>query len=593
MTFRRPRLALLMLPLLLAAAFTSAAEAASPSIDAFFNDFTDAWVRRNPNLAISSAYFTGAEQDRLSRRLTPMSRQYGAETIRIARAGLKKLDTFDHNALTPAQRTSADVMRWQLQSLIDSEPYLDYDFPLQPMSGANVSLPNALVVTHPVRTPRDGENYIARLKQMDERLLEAVAASRRQAGAGIVPPRFILEATINQMQQFIAPEPAKNPLANEFDLKLADVKELSPERRAALARQATTIVEQEIYPAWRKGIAALQAQLPKATDTAGISRFKDGAALYATQLRRYNTTNLTPQEIHDIGLREVARIETEMDGLFRQLGYTEGSISERVQKLTADLAYPDNDAGRKQVMADIDTLIATALQRTASSFDTRPKAAVIARPYPQFRWASAAASYTGPPLDGSRPGIFQMPLRGEYMSKFGLATLVFHETVPGHHFQIALINENTDLPTFRRIGALGGLSASAEGWALYAERFAAEDGWYEGDIAGRLGQLNGSLFRARRLVVDTGLHALGWTRQQAIDFGISGSEVDRYVVIPGQATSYMIGQLEIIKLRDRAREALGERFSIREFHNVVLSAGIVPLSVLETAVNDYISRQGR
>lgn len=580
-------LRLAALPLLLLA---TAAQAQQPLIEAFFQQFTDAWVSRNPNLAISSAYFTGEQQDRLSRQLTPLSREHQLETVRIAREGLARLDGFDRDTLTPAQRTSADVMRWQLQALIDNEPFLDYDFPLQQMNGANVGLPNQLVVVHPVKTPRDAENYLARLRQVQARMGEATAEAARQAAQGVVPPDFILDATIAQMSRFIASEPAKNPLVTEFAGKLNDVAELDDGRRAAFVKEATGIVESQVYPAWREAIAQLEAQRPKATSVAGLGRFPGGDRLYATQLRRYTTTNLTAQQIHDIGLREVALIEAEMDKLFRQLGYTEGTIAEREARLTTDLAYPNDETGRAKIMADIDAMIEDALRRTSSSFDMRPKAAVIARPYPEFRWASAAASYTAPPLDGSRPGIFQMPLRESRLTQFELRTLVYHETVPGHHYQIALVNENTGLPKFRRIGALGGLSASAEGWALYAERFAAEDGWYEGDIAGRLGQLSAALFRARRLVVDTGLHAKGWTRQQAIDFGIEASEVERYVVYPGQATSYMIGQLQIVALRDRAREALGERFSNREFHNVVLGAGVVPLSVLESAVDEYIQR---
>jgi uncharacterized protein (DUF885 family) len=182
-----------------------------------------------------------------------------------------------------------------------------------------------------------------------------------------------------------------------------------------------------------------------------------------------------------------------------------------------------------------------------------------------------------------------MPLRPNRMTTFGLRNLVYHETVPGHHFQIALATENQDLPAFRRIRALGGLSGSSEGWGLYAERFAAEDGWYEGDTTGLLGQLSGSLWRARRLVVDTGLHAMGWTREQGIDYGIEASEVERYAVNPGQACAYMIGQLKLIELRERARSALGDRFSIREFHNVVLGLGIVPLDVLESEVERYVA----
>jgi uncharacterized protein (DUF885 family) len=212
----------------------------------------------------------------------------------------------------------------------------------------------------------------------------------------------------------------------------------------------------------------------------------------------------------------------------------------------------------------------------------------MARPFQRFQEANAAANYTAPARDGSRPGIFQIPLRPARMTKFNLRSLVYHETVPGHHFQIALELENTDLPAFRQLRVFGGISAPVEGWALYAERLAAESGWYDGDPEGLLGQLDSALFRARRLVVDTGLHALRWTRQQAIAYGIEASEVERYVVNPGQACSYMIGQLKIVELREKARTALGQRFSLREFHNVVLGTGSVPLELLERQVEAYI-----
>ncbi|MBK8284433.1 MAG: DUF885 domain-containing protein [Ahniella sp.] len=233
-----------------------------------------------------------------------------------------------------------------------------------------------------------------------------------------------------------------------------------------------------------------------------------------------------------------------------------------------------------------------AEKRSEALFDIRPKSAVIAQPYPEFQWATASASYTAPPLDLSRPGIYQMPLRAERLTRFALRTLVYHETVPGHHFQVALSVENTALPKFRQVRAFGGISAFSEGWALYAERLAAEDGWYEGDPEGRLGQLDAELFRARRLVVDTGLHALRWTRQQAIDYGIPPSEVDRYAVIPGQATSYKIGQLELLRLRDKAREALGDRWNPKAFHNRVLLAGVVPMVMLEEEVDALIKDGG-
>jgi len=217
-------------------------------------------------------------------------------------------------------------------------------------------------------------------------------------------------------------------------------------------------------------------------------------------------------------------------------------------------------------------------------FDETPTAPVVAQPYPRFREANAAASYNAPAQDGSRPGTFQIPLRKERMTKFGLRTLVYHETVPGHHFQIALELENKELPRFRQIRAFGGISALAEGWGLYAERLAAESGWYENDLEGLLGQMDAELFRARRLVVDTGIHAKHWTRQQAIDYGIETSEVERYVMNPGQACAYMLGELKIIELRENAKKRLGERFSLKEFHNVVLGAGTLPLDLLDQYV---------
>jgi uncharacterized protein (DUF885 family) len=239
-------------------------------------------------------------------------------------------------------------------------------------------------------------------------------------------------------------------------------------------------------------------------------------------------------------------------------------------------------------MADIEGIMRDAEKRSAMLFDRRPRAAVVAQPYPRFREANAAASYNAPALDGSRPGTFQMPLRPDQMTKFALRTLVYHETVPGHHFQIALEMENEALPRFRQLRLFGFISAFGEGWALYSEKLAAESGWYEGDLEGLLGQLNDQLFRARRLVVDTGLHAKRWRRQQAIDYGVEPSEVERYVVIPGQACAYMIGQLRILELRDKARRALGDRFGIKEFHNIVLGTGTVPLEVLERQIDAYI-----
>lgn len=589
----KPMLRAALFPLVVVAVLVTAAAPAAQlgGIDQFFDRFTDEWMRLNSDDAAAARYFTGAEQERLERMLQPQTLAFKRERVQLARRGLDELRRFNRAQLTPAQRVSADLMQWQLETVVQGERFFDLDVPIEQFAGANINLVNNLTVRHPIRTEPDADRYLSRLALVGPRMNEAVAEARRVAAQGTIPPRFILDATIRQLEQFVGAPAAQNPLVTSLDQRLAAAKVPEP-RRAELRAAAEKIVAAQVYPAWRSAVTLMREQLPLATDAAGISRLKGGREAYAYHLARFTSTTLTADQIHDIGLKEVARIEGEMDKILRSIGRAQGTVKERVEQLQKDLAYPNTDQGRAAIMADIDAMLQDAVKRSALLFNRVPKAPVIAQPYPEFRWANAAASYTAPPQDGSRPGIFQMPLRPDQLTKFRLRSLVYHETVPGHHYQIALISEDPTLPRFRQIRALGGISAISEGWALYAERLAAESGWYEGDPEGLLGQLESALFRARRLVVDTGLHTKGWTRQQAIDYGIIPSEVERYVVNPGQATSYMIGQLKIVELREKARAALGPRFSLRAYHDVVLSAGVVPLHMLEAMVDEYIRTAG-
>ena len=572
----------------LLAAFVDGPRAQAPSIDDFFVRFTDEWMRSNPDQAVQSRYFTGPEQDALETQMTPLTREWRRRRVESARRGLTELARFDRDRLTPVQRQSADLMKWQLDVVVDGEKYQDLAFPLEQFAGANINLVNSLTVVHPLNTEKDAANYVARLGQVATRMQEAAAEARELAAKGLTPPRFIVRATIAQMQQFISTPPAQNPFVTALSDRLAVSGTVAPARREELRASAERVTATQIYPAWQNAIAVLEPLVATTTDDAGLWRFDGGAAAYAYQLRRYTSTDLSADEIHEIGLREVARIEKEMDAILRRLGRTEGAVTDRIAQLEKDLAYPMTEEGRARIMSDVNGFMSDAQTRSAKLFARVPRAPVIARPFPAFRENTAAANYTAPARDGSRPGTFQIPLRPSYMTRFGLRTLVYHETVPGHHFQIALELENDRNPRFRQIRALGGISALSEGWALYAERLAAESGWYEGDLEGQLGQLDAALFRARRLVVDTGLHAKRWTRQQAIDYGIEASEIDRYVVNPGQACAYMLGQLKIAELRDRAQKALGSRFSPSAFHDVVLSAGTVPLTMLEREVDAYI-----
>jgi uncharacterized protein (DUF885 family) len=287
----------------------------------------------------------------------------------------------------------------------------------------------------------------------------------------------------------------------------------------------------------------------------------------------------------------VARIEGEMDKHLRELGYADGSVEERMKKLEATLNPPAEPDPRPQLLERYKLIVADALKRSEPLFNVKPAAPVDVRREPPLTEASAAAHYSMPAPDGSRPGVFWVPMRGPDFEILGMRTLSYHEAVPGHHFQLAIQQEQTKLPKYRAQRVFGGGSAHSEGWGLYAERLAIEQGWYQGDTQGLLGALAAQLFRARRLVVDTGIHTQGWTREQGIDYGIPATEVERYIAWPGQACAYMIGMLRIVELRDKAQSALGDKFSLPAFHDVVLKTGSVPLDVLGQVVDRWIAAQ--
>jgi uncharacterized protein (DUF885 family) len=560
----------------------AAAAGGNAALNAFFDDFAAQWVRMSPDTATSLRYFKGAEQDALERQLTPARTQaWRAQRVALARTGLARLAAFPTGSMDKTQRIAADLMKYQLADVVQGERFEDYGFPLEQMNGDSVRLVETLTIRHTVLTPRDAENYLAALAQVPARMDEGIAEARRLESKGVRPPGYILRATITQMRGFAAMPAVQNPFVALYVAKLAAIQSLDEGQRQKLGAEAAALVQDQVYPAWGRAIALLESQQAKATEDGGLWRLKGGDEAYAFFLHTFTTTKLTAAQIHKIGLDEVARIEGLMDGLFRKLGRTTGTVKERIERLKLDMQYPDptSEASRAKIMEDINGILADALVRSKSLFDIQPKAPIVAVPTPTFREANAAANYNTPAPDGSRPGTFQYPRRVGNMTRFGLRSIVYHETVPGHHFQLALQQENETLPRFWKQRLYGGLAAVTEGWALYAERLAAEAGWYEGDIEGQLGQLDYELFRARRLVVDTGLHAMKWTRQAGIDYGIEASEVERYTVYPGQACSYMIGELNYVAMRDEARRAMGARFTLNGFHDFVLQMGILPIDM--------------
>jgi uncharacterized protein (DUF885 family) len=604
----RAAIATLFIPVALAAGMPQALAAAKPAhpkaaavvkqnkaFDTWADRFAEDWVRANPQLATSTQYFEGAEQAALDRQLTPQTREQRRKMIALAKAGVARLDAFLAGPLSEEQRTSASVMRWSLANTVASEPFEDYSFVFNQFSGAQVGLVNFMTNTHPLRRASDLTSYMARLEQVSTRLDEALVRAREAAAKGMVPPRFILERAQYQVELFLKPEAGQNVLVTSLDQRLAKLSDVPPEVRAKAVSGAARIVDEKIRPAYQR-IQAFMAEIhPRTNDTAGISRLPGGLAAYQQALKTYTSTNLTAEQIHEIGLREVARIEAEMDRHLRALGYLEGGIEERMKKLDASFQPKGEAQGapdpRPELLKKYAAMVADAEQRSNALFNLKPRAPVEVRREPPLTEPSAAAHYTLPAPDGSRPGIFWVPMRGPSFDVIRMRSLSYHEAVPGHHFQLAIQQEQTGLPKFRAQRIFSGGSAHSEGWGLYAERLAVEQGWYEGDVPGLLGALGSELFRARRLVVDTGLHTKGWTRQQAIDYGIGAQEVERYVAWPGQANAYMVGMLRILELREKAKQELGDKFSLPAFHDVVLKNGSVPLDVLGEIIQRWVAQQ--
>lgn len=559
-----------------------------------FDDWADkvasARVRNDPEQATQKQYFDAKEQDALDRKLTPNTVVFRAAQVAEAKKSLAQLAKVDQSKLTPQQRASAATIAWSLQGTVDAYPYRDYQFVFNQFTGLHVQIVNFLSQQHPIRNRRDIENYLVRLNAVAGKMDTGIVQARGAAANGILMPTFITQASIGQLDRFLDGAPENNVFVASLVQRMGKVKDVPAADQARFAADATAIVKQSIIPVFQRTRTLLQEQLPKTTNDAGLWRLPNGDKAYAVALRQMTSTDYTPQQIHEIGLQEVARIEKEMNGLLVSIGYAEGTIKQRMEKLEKDQQPKEADP-RPQLLARYAELLRDSEVRAKDLFDITPKAPVEVRREPLFTEKTAAAHYTGPARDGTRPGIFWAPMPGPVFRIVGMRTLVYHEGVPGHHFQVALQQENTGLPRYRRDRVFGVGSAYGEGWALYAEQLAAENGWYGDDVVGRLGQLDAELFRARRLVVDTGLHAMKWTRQQGIDYGIAPAEVDRYVVMPGQACSYKIGMIRILDLRAKAQKALGDKFNIKAFHNTVLETGNVPLSVLEKVVDEWIATQ--
>lgn len=523
-----------------------------------------------------------------------------------ARQRLAELKAYDSAAQTPSQKLSARVLAWFLESRVEEERFLFHDYPVEQLWGVQNQTPDFLINSHAITDRRGAEDYLSRLGEVGRKFDQVIEGLERRQQIGVIPPRFVIERVLSGMREFAGKPTAENPLYTHFAARLAALAELPPAERETLLARCAKALEGGVVPAYRRLIAFVEQQLPRASRDDGVWKLPDGDAYYRHLLRKQTSTRMTPQEVHDLGLAEVARIEAEMKAIL--LAQSELRPQETVAQALARLAreprflYPDDDEGRRAALADYTALLSEQLERSTALFGRLPKAPIEVRRVPAFKDKTApGAYYNAPAMDGTRPGVFFANLRDMAETpKFGMRTLAIHEGVPGHHFQIAIAQELQGVPTFRKVLPF---TAYMEGWALYAEWLGQEMGFYENDPFGNLGRLQAELFRAVRLVVDTGIHYKRWTREQAIDYMVdkSGtpraaavSEIERYIVWPAQACSYKVGLMRLQAARARAQQALGARFdaqALKDFHDMLLAGGALPLEVLDEQVDDWITRR--
>ena len=583
---------------------------ADAALRAELDRLADALLANAPEQVTSLGLDKGARAAAKA-RLTSRSAATLAANARIVRDGAARLARFDRAALSPPQRIALDSARAALRLGVDGQRFAFGEnsfaaamaenmrpYVVSQSNGAALEVPEFLDSQHAIATRADADAYLARLGQLGRVMDEETARTLADTARGIVAPDFVLDNVLGQLRAMRAEPPAQQKL----------VRSLADRTRAkAIAgdwsARAERLVATGVIPALDRQIAALETARARATHDAGVWTLKDGAAYYAWALDVGTTTRLTADEIHRIGLDQDRELESAMDAILKTQGLVQGSVADRTQALAKDprYLYPDSDAGRAALLAYLNQLVADTRPRLARISKLGLAAPVSVRRVPPDIQNGAPQGYMMPgALDGSRPSIYYINLKSmANWPRWQLPTLTAHETVPGHAWQFDYLAAHRDtLPLWNSLTAFNGF---VEGWALYAEQLNDELGAYADDPLGRLGYLQAQRFRAGRLVVDTGLHARRWSREQAVDWLMAAtgrardgvtSEVDRYCVWPGQACGYKVGHNEIVRLRARAQRALGGRFDLRDFNDAVVATTGVPLTVLETAVDAYVAGVG-
>ena len=519
--------------------------------------------------------------------------------LRNAREGL---DDYGPDGLSGQELLTWKIAAWFFDDQLRQAELRYSGYRVNQISGVTVNMPQFLTDTHVIKNKKSVRRYLSRLAEFGRVLRETHERVTDDRANGVIPPDFVIEKALVGMNKFIEGGAAENPLVTTLGPKLEALDGLDETTADQLVDEAVQLVATEVIPGYQAMINLFESMLPEATHDAGIWRLPDGEAIYAAKLQSNTTTQYSPDEIHATGLAEVDRIEGEMLDILDSQGIAGGSFAERVRIVMEDPAhqFPNTDEGRADMIAYLEDFDRRVMAIAADYFITIPPQPLEIVRVPEYSQDSSPGGYyNGPALDGSRPGRFYINQKQTADNpRWTLPTLMIHEGSPGHHFQISTSQLIEGVPLLRRLSPF---SAFSEGWALYSERIAKTDmGLYDNDPLGDLGRLQAEMFRAVRLVVDTGMHAKRWSREQAIEYMITKTgmtteevtrEIERYVVWPGQATAYKTGQLALLAMREEAELELGERFDLREFHEAVLMNGAMPLDILKDNLSSWAASQ--
>jgi uncharacterized protein (DUF885 family) len=577
------------------AAVTNASGSGDAKLNNLFEEIFQERVRNSPELASSLGLDKGPNADLKSKLETDPVPVQRRKDLARNRSAIARLNAVSPTTLSDAAKLNREVVLYSLQTNTVAPSRWDIDsaqrpYPITQQGGAYFDTPDFLNTSHTIENSADAEAYLSRLHQFATLLDNDTAEQRAQAARGFLAPGWSIDLALGQMRKLRGVDAAKSSMVDSIAKRTA-AKGISGDWE----RRATDIVAEAVYPALDRQMAAMEKLKPTSRPGDGAWRLTNGEAIYAEALHEATTTNFTPSEVHQMGLNQVAEISAEIDKILRGQGYTQGSVGERIAALNKDpkQLYPDSDAGRAELLASLNAGVKDIYGRLPQAFATVPSAPLeIRRVPPEIQDGASNGYYRRASLDGSRPAIYFINLKdmGDW-PKFTLPTLSYHEGVPGHHLQISIAQESKDIPTLRKLGFF---SAYSEGWALYAEQLADELGVYASDPLGRAGFLQSFLFRAARLVVDTGIHSKRWSREQATDYMVkttgfarprSQREVERYCTMMGQACSYKVGHTAWVRARKDAQKTLGPKFDLKQFHEI-LREGAMPLSILERRIRE-------